>query len=56
MDSRAYPLTGDMAAVLATAQDRRASDIGRGFGWLFRCIRQAWRAAGKTLDSVAAIR
>jgi hypothetical protein len=53
-----YPLTADVSGVLAAARDRQAADISRGFGWLFRMVRQMWRrpAADSPLDSVGAIR
>jgi hypothetical protein len=52
-----YPLTADLAGVLAVAQHERAEDIRRFFAWLFRA---GWlfrrRVTGKPLDSTAAVR
>lgn len=52
-----YPLTADLAGVLAVAQHERAEDIRWFFAWLFRA---GWlsrrRVTDQALDSTAGVR
>ncbi len=55
--SSPYPLTADLAGVLAAARQERAADVRRFFAWLFSA---GWlwrrRSDDKPLDSAAPVR